>query len=254
MLAGAHARGEQAAHHRVDADLVLAVRVAAVLVHEADVVGRLLRLLIEQERQRDSRVRIQFPDACQTRHLARHRAEHAPHVADRTCDGTGDHATGVDQGLDALALSRRRRFGGRGCGVDFRDVLRLRALALGIPHPVSDERPGVRRRGTSHDQPEMPCVQSTFVDVRARCRAQDPAHRGRRGDLVDIADERQNRRCDVGERDRPSGDAESAPQHPVVNQELLQELGERRAGPRHPAVVHQVAALPFPGQQGIAVV
>ena len=97
-------------------------------------------------------------------------------------------------------------------------------------------------------------MERQLIDVRARRREPDRADARSGRDLVDGADDRQDRRCDVGQRDEPALDHEAALEHPVVSDELSQEVGHRGARPRNPPLGLEKAPLAFPREQRFAVV
>ena len=100
----------------------------------------------------------------------------------------------------------------------------------------------------------MPCADEEFVDVGLRGGPLDAAHRGRLADVVDLADDGQHRAVDVGQRHQVAVDGEAAGHHPVVRDELLEQLGDGGPGPGDPALGGQESALLFAGQQRLAVV
>ena len=100
----------------------------------------------------------------------------------------------------------------------------------------------------------MPGVERQLVDLGARRGVGDRADAGGGGDLVDGSDHRQDGAGDVGERHEPVLDHEPALEHPVVGDELAQEVGERGPRPRDPSVGLEEPALAFAGEQRLAVV
>ena len=100
----------------------------------------------------------------------------------------------------------------------------------------------------------MPCADHEFVDVGLRRGPLDAAHRGGLPDVVDLADDRQHRAVDVGQRHEVAVDGKAAGHHPVVRDELLEQL--EMAGPdqRDPALGGQESPLLFARQQRLAVV
>ena len=103
-------------------------------------------------------------------------------------------------------------------------------------------------------RPKCPARIVVLVDLGVGRRPADTAHRRGLTDVVDLADERQHGAGDVGERDQLAVDGEAAGHHPVVRDELLEQLGDRRAGPGNPALRVQESALLLAGQQRLAVV
>ena len=100
----------------------------------------------------------------------------------------------------------------------------------------------------------MPGPDHHLVHLGTRCGPLDAAHRRRLADVVDFADERQDRAGDVGQRHQLTVDREAARHHPVVRDELLEQFGDRRTRPGDPALAVQEAALLLARQQGLAVV
>ena len=143
---------------------------------------------------------------------------------------------GAERELDAeaaaaVALARDRQRRRRRAG---RSRAARRRPSRQCAH-CGDDRPGRAARGRADDEAEVPGAQRRLVDVGARRGAADRAHGGRRRDLVDLADEGQDRAGDVGERDEPVVDDEAALEHAVVGDELAQEVGQRRARARRPS-------------------
>ncbi len=103
-------------------------------------------------------------------------------------------------------------------------------------------------------RPKCPARSAELVHVGARRGADDRAYRGGGGDLVDLAHDGQDRALDVGERDEALVDHEAALEHPVVRDELVQEVRQSGAWPGDPAVGLQEAALPLAREQRVAVV
>ena len=93
-----------------------------------------------------------------------------------------------------------------------------------------------------------------FVDLGVGRCTPDTPHRGRLADVVNLADEGQDGARDIGERHELAVDGETTGHHPVVRNELLEQLGDRGSGPRDPAFRLQESALGFPGQQRLTVV
>ena len=100
----------------------------------------------------------------------------------------------------------------------------------------------------------MAAADEVFVDVGVGRCALDAAHGGRLSDVVDLTDHREDRDVDVGERDELAVNREAARHHPVVRDELLEQLGDRGAAPCDPAFALQESALLFARQECFAVV
>ena len=100
----------------------------------------------------------------------------------------------------------------------------------------------------------MPSVQTQLVDVGPRRGEADRAHAGSRRNLIHAPDHRKHRGLDVGQGQETIIDHEAALEHPVVGDELAQEVGHRRARPGDPAIGLEEAALALAGEQGLAVV
>lgn len=93
-----------------------------------------------------------------------------------------------------------------------------------------------------------------FVHLGIGGGAHDPTHRGGLADIVDLADERQDRSLDLRQRDELVADDEATQHHSIVHDELLQQVGERGARVAEPAVGLEEAPLAFLGQQRLAIV
>ena len=93
-----------------------------------------------------------------------------------------------------------------------------------------------------------------FVHIGVGGGTFDAAYRGRLTDVVDLSDDGQHRTADVGQRHQIPVDRETAGHHPVVGDELFQQLGDRRPRPCDPPLGGQEPALLFAGQQRLAVV
>jgi hypothetical protein len=100
----------------------------------------------------------------------------------------------------------------------------------------------------------MPCADKEFEDIGLRRGPLDATDRSRLPDVVDFADDRQHRAVDVRKRHQVTVDGEAAAHHPVVRDELLEQFGDRRTGPRDPAFGGEEATLLFARQQRFAVV
>ena len=100
----------------------------------------------------------------------------------------------------------------------------------------------------------MSCADEVFEHLGVRRRPPDAAHRRGLADIVDLADERQYRAGDIGERHHLPVDGETAGHHPVVRDELLEQFRDRRARPGDPPFALKESALLFPRQQGLAIV
>jgi hypothetical protein len=97
-------------------------------------------------------------------------------------------------------------------------------------------------------------VERQLVHLGAGRGLQDRPHARRRGDLVDGPDDGQDRAVEVGQRDEPVLDRESALEHPVVGDELPDEVRHRGSGPGDPSLPLQEAPLALARQQRLAVV
>jgi hypothetical protein len=100
----------------------------------------------------------------------------------------------------------------------------------------------------------MASVETQLVDVGPRRGETDRAHAGGGRNLIHAPDHREDRGLDVGESQETIIDHEATLEHPVVGDELVQEVSHRRARPRYPAVGLEEAALALARQQGLAVV
>ena len=261
-VALAHTDFDQAANHVVDAAVDGLVGVHAAVEQQEFALRGVVGLLLDDAAQRYAGVVVDLPEAGQPRQrsggLHCQRAHRFVGGDDRV-DGTAGQR---DRRLGELAQPVReaRTEGHAAIGVFLRlvghqvDVRRL-VTAGGQPlHPLGDGRPTLLGRPRSHHQPEMPCADEVFEHLGVRRRAPDPAHGRGLADVVDLADERQYRAGDVGECDHLPVDGETAAHHPVVRDELLEQLGDRRARPGDPAFGLEKPALLLARQQGLAVV
>src|SRR5690606_19077366 len=121
--------------------------------------------------------------------------------------------------------------------------------ALAPLHPFPDRRPRLLAGDTAHDESEMTCAQGVFVDLRAGCGLADAAHGERLPDVVDLADECEDRAGDLGETHGPVVDDEPTADHAVVGDELAQYLRDGGTGPRHPPLGVEESALRLARQQ-----
>ncbi len=129
-----------------------------------------------------------------------------------------------------------------------------RPVAGAVASPGGDRRPGRLDRGRADDEAEVAGRQRALVDLGLGCGAGDGADRVRGRDVVGLADEGEDRAGHVGERHQPVLDHEAAGDHPVVDAELLDDLGQRRPRPGDPAVGLEEAPLALLRQQRLAVV
>ena len=259
MLALAHAQRQQAAHDVVDPALDGRLGVGAIAEQERDGLGRARRLLVEQQAERDPRARLHALQARQPRQLARRLLRQQTCHADRARSGPEHRArdaeadAGGEVQADAEPRADRRRRVGLVL-VDGVDELGQVALPVAPVRPVGDERPRPPRRRRADDEPEVPRRQRQLVDLRPRRRPAHRAHGARRGDLVDLPHDRQDRQLHVGERHEPVLDDEAARQHAVVGDELVDEVRERGPRPGDPAARLEELALALARQQRLAVV
>ncbi len=100
----------------------------------------------------------------------------------------------------------------------------------------------------------MPGRERQLVHRGPRSGEPDRTHPAGGCDLVHGPDHRQDRGLDVGQAQQPAADHEPSLEHPVVGDELAQEVGHRGAGPGYPAVGFEKAPLALAPQQGLAVV
>ena len=261
VLALVDADRDQAPDDRVDAVLGRGVGVGAVLEEEEDLLGVVVSLLVEELPERDPRARPHLVEADQARQLGeRLRADRAH--AGRGAGGAGENerarfeATPAGE-REAVAGARGRARSAFSSSLDCLDAADgVGQLSVGVApaRPAGNRRPGGRGRCRSDDEAEVTGAKRELVDLGARGGADDRPHRGRRGDLVHLADDGEDRALDVGQGDQPLVDHESAIEHSVVGDELLQEVGERGTGPSDPAVGLEELALSLARQKRVAVV
>ena len=100
----------------------------------------------------------------------------------------------------------------------------------------------------------MSCADEVFIDIGLWCGALDAANGRGLADVVDLADDGEDRAVDVAERDEVASDGEPAAHHAVVGDELLEQFRDRRTRPRDVAIGHEEAALLLARQKCLAVV
>ncbi len=261
-VALAHPDLDEAADDVVDAPVHRLVGMHPPVEQQEFALRGVVRLLLDDAAQRDPGVVVDLPQPDQSWQRA------------GRFDGQGAHGfVGRDDGVGRAADHAQRRLGGLPDAV--REPGAQRHAAVGVlgglvghrrdaggliaaggqpSHPFRDGRPALLGRLGPDDQAEMARADGGFVDVGVRCRAPDAAHRGRLADVVDLADEGQHRAGDVGQGDHLSVDGETPGHHPVVGDELLEQLGDRGTGPRDPAFAFEEAPLLLARQQRLAVV
>jgi hypothetical protein len=260
MFSAPNADRDQAPDDVVDPLVDLARVVRPVLEQEEGVVGRLLAPLLHQRADRDPRARLDLTEPGQpwqlTRRLERQLAQAAKGALGRSQhrarDSGSDAARELEPVADAVA-HLGDELGALRIG-DGRDGLGQLTVAGAPVRPGRDRGPCDRVGVRADDEPEMPGAKRQLVHVRAGGGLADCPHAGWRRDLVDGADDAEDRAGDVGQRHEPVLDHEAAFEHPVVGDELAQELGHRRTGPGDPAVRLEEPALPLARQQRLAVV
>ena len=252
---------EQPADHVVDPLLDREVGVGTVFEEQHDVVGSRLRLLVEQQPERDPGSRVDPAEPVELVELSRRAADDLADRAAGAEGGPGERLHGSDPGADRqLGAGADPIAGAEPVLRPLRDLLdpldAVRELAVAVPPagPGGDGRPGGLDRGRTDDEAEMAGRQADLVDGGAGRRPARRTDRARRGDLVVLAHEREDRAGHVGQRHQPVLDHEAARDQAVVDAELADHVGERRAGPGDPPVGLEEAPLTLPGQQGLAVV
>ena len=139
--------------------------------------------------------------------------------------------------VDVVVVVIGGRGGGGGAGRDQPRRWRALAAAVAPADPLDHRRPGDAERGPPDDQAEVAGLDHDLVQLgHGGGRAPDAADRGGAAHLVAIADEVQDRRVDVGQRHAVAVDDDAARRHPVGDDDLVDELAQRRAGPGHEAV------------------
>ena len=242
----------------VDALVGSAVGVPTTFEQEHGVVGRRPRLLLDHRAHRDPRRRLDLVDAVEAHQradtidgeVARRLDPVAGAVGDRSPEPRGDVGS---EGHGSLQVALGA-VGGRAVGVEGLDAGRTFAAVAEPLRPVDDRGPGDLHGLRADDQTEVAGLEFGLVDVGGGGGGGDGSHRVLGGDVVLGADETEDRAVDVGERHRTTVDHEPAGEHPVRDDELLDQFGERRAGPRDPALVHQESTLTLAGEQRVAVV
>jgi hypothetical protein len=249
----AHADLDQAADDIVDATIHCLVGVDTAVEQQAFAFWRAAGLLGHDPAERDAGVIVDLSEPGQPGQ----RAHGLDGQRAGRLVGRGD---GVGRGPGHAERHFRRRGGPVGHAGGERDAAfgvfggpqRHRGDVLGHVtvtieplHPLGDGRPGLGGRLRADDQAEMACTDEEFVDVGLRGGPLDPAHRGRLADVIDLTDHRQDGAVDVAECDQVAVDGEPAGHHPVVGDELLEQLGDRRSGPCDPAFRREESPLLF---------
>ncbi|CDP89513.1 hypothetical protein BN975_05369 [Mycolicibacterium farcinogenes] len=257
----AHPDVDQAAHHVVDPPIHRLVGVDPAVEQQRLTVGRAAGLLTHDAAERDAGVIVDLTQPGQARQGPRRLDDQSPGVLVRR-----------DQRIGGRTGHPERHLGGRGGSVG--DAGRERHSTLGMIrrlslhrndafrhlfsakpfHPLRHRRPGLTGSLGAHDQTEMACPDQIFVDIRIRRSPLDPADRCRLADVVDLADHCEDRAVDVRQCHQITVDGEAAGDHAVMRDELLQQFGDRRPGPRDPALRRQESALLLTWQQRFAVV
>ena len=244
---------DQAANHIVDAAVHRLVGVHAPVEQQELALRGVVCLFFDDAAQRDPGVVVELSQPGQPRQRPDRFHGQCAHRFVSADDGVGRTPSQRNRGFgsfpDTVHEPRAQRdtaFGvlGRLIGHHV-DAIRLVAPGIEPLHPFGDRRPALLRRLGSHDETEMPCPDAVFVDLGVGRSPPDPAHRRRLADVVDLADESQYRTGDIGERDHLPVDGEAAGHHPVVGDELLEQLRDRRARPGDPTFGFEKAALLF---------
>ncbi len=261
MLTLAHADRDQAADDIVDPLVDLPRAVGPILEQEEDVVRCAAHPLGDEQPERDPRVRLDLLQAAPAG-AAGPPPRGSARASRGRCGGSRRPSSARCRVPTAPASSTPypTRLPTRGdssavgsSGISLRPCGWV-ALTVAPTYPLGHGRPGDLVGGRADDEPEVAGLERELVDVGARGGQADRADSGRGGDLIHRPDHRQDRAVDVGQRQQPVVDHEAALEQTVVVDELLQEIGHRRARPRHPPVGFQEAALTLPGQQRVTIV
>jgi hypothetical protein len=166
--------------------------------------------------------------------LLAHAAHRAPCGAGHRAGDARPHRAGqLDPVADPAGESAPTHRGELRGGVvgDITQSLGSFAVAVAPAHPVGDRRPGDGVGRRADHQAEMASVETQLVDVGPRRGETDRAHAGGGRNLIHAPDHREDRGLDVGESQETIIDHEAALEHPVVGDELVQEVSHRRARP-----------------------
>ena len=237
-LAGTHAARVEASHHVRHASVRVAIRERATVPQEERRVRRLRGALRELERGARAGARVNAGETTQARFLVAHRIERVgralpprrPNASTpraRISSPRRERARGPTRDRRVLerAPARRRRSSRRSPRAAPPRDRRARESNRRRWATSASSR-GFRRRARS--DPRAPSRCDTSASGAAR---RDGAHRARLRDVVRRAHEREDRFPDVRERDRSPVDHESAREHAVVDDEVIEELAQRRARP-----------------------
>ena len=257
-----HSHLDEAAHHVVDATVHRLVGVHPSVEEQRLTLRGLVRLLTHDAPQRNPGVVVDLSQAGQPRQRAgglhRERARGLVRRDERVGRRPGQaerHLGGRGPAVGQAGRQRHPALAGFGCLQGHRaDTLGHRAALVEPAHPGSHRRPRLRGRLRPHNEPEMTGADEKFVHIGVGGGTFDAAYRGRLTDVVDLSDDGQHRTADVGQRHQIPVDRETAGHHPVVGDELFQQLGDRRPRPCDPPLGGQEPALLFAGQQRLAVV
>ena len=219
-----HAYRDQASHYVVDTPVDGVVGVHAAVEQEELALGHRLGLFGDDAPQRDSGVIVDLAQPHQARQRAHglngQRAQRLVDAGDGVGGSAGDRRGQLgglgDTVHDARTHCHTGLAGTGGRVRHRRDVVRAFGAAGEPLHPRRDGGPGDGGRLRPDNQPEVAGPDHHFVRLRLGRGAFDAPHRGGLPDVVDLADERQHRTGDVGQRHQLALDGEPAGHHPVV--------------------------------------
>ena len=173
-----------------------------------------------------------------------HRPVGGPDRVGRTAGDRYRQFGGFGYTVHDPGAQRHTGIGRIGRGIRHRLDIDRFGVAAGDPqHPVGDSGPGDGGRLRSDDQTEVAGPEHHLVDVGLGRGPFDTAYRRRLTDVVDLADECQHRAGDIAEGDQLTLDGEAAGHHPVVRDELFEQLRDGRTGPGDPALPVEESAL-----------
>ena len=281
-LAGADAAQDQAAGDRVDPAVGVGVGEGAPLVEEEGAIGDLGALLGEGLPDRDPGVVGEPAQPGQPGQLPAQVVEVVAEVVGDVAEPLPGGARGLlddvlgerevelelverrvgvllvvevvpDLDVDVVVLVLVR--GHRAVVADRAQDRRALALAGEPADPADRGRPGDRERRRADHQPEVAGAQLDLVQLGDAGRGlADAAHRRRPAHRVAVAEEVEDRAGDVGERDGVAVDHEPARRHPVADDDLVDELAQRRPGPGDEALAAQEQPLGLALLERLAVV
>jgi len=220
--------GDEATYRVIDLVINRRVGVNPILEEKAFFPGRFVRLLGHQAAQRHLGVGLQPPEAGEPGKGAHGLRGDLPAAVRRPRRGVDQPQTHADaqfgQHTDRVTDMRRQPDSAIGpdTGVGLH---RMHAVGPGpstvLPqHPFSNGGPRLRGGCRSNDEPEVTCPQQHLGHLGTGGGPPDSSHGRGLADVIDLADEREDRTGDFRERDQRVIDHDAAGHHAVMDYEL----------------------------------